>query len=212
MKVIWLLVSGCLAVGASHAQRYTKTDNGIRAEVNEINIEVRWYSPTIVRIIKTPAGHSYSGESLSVVAKPERVTMDVREDGEMVVMGCGGLRVGVNMQTGKVVFDDVTGGPLLTEKDYGTQFSSLSGVDAPSYDVRQAFMLDKQEHIYGLGQQQNGRLDQRGQWINLRQDNMKICIPFFQSTKGYGLFWDNYSPTHFTDNPQETAFESEVGD
>ena len=24
---------------------------------------------------------------------------------------------------------------------------------------------------------------------------MKVCIPFFQSVKGYGLFWDNYSPT-----------------
>lgn len=37
-------------------------------------------------------------------------------------------------------------------------------------------------------------------------------IPIIQSTKGYGLFWDNYSPTTFTDNPQEMAFESEVGE
>ena len=36
--------------------------------------------------------------------------------------------------------------------------------------------------------------------------------PFFQSTKGYGVFWDNYSPTLFTDNEVETSFRSEVGD
>lgn len=41
---------------------------------------------------------------------------------------------------------------------------------------------------------------------------MSICIPFIHSVKGYGLYWDNYSPTMFTDNPQEMSFDSEVGD
>jgi alpha-D-xyloside xylohydrolase len=40
---------------------------------------------------------------------------------------------------------------------------------------------------------------------------MKVCIPFIQSVKGYGVFWDNYSPTTFTDNLQETSFDSEIG-
>ncbi|MBN9385809.1 MAG: DUF5110 domain-containing protein [Chitinophagaceae bacterium] len=212
MKGIWLLLFSFVLADAVHAQRFTKTEHGIRAIVNEIDIEVWWYGPGIVRVIKTPVGHAFTKESLSVVAVPEAMSVNVREEGDLVVLRSGGLRVSLNTVTGKVEFDDVSGARLLTEKDYGTQFSSLPGVDAPSYIVRQAFMLDRDEHIYGLGQQQNGRLDQRGQRVYLRQDNMKICIPFFQSTKGYGLFWDNYSPTHFTDNLQETAFESEVGD
>lgn len=72
-------------------------------------------------------------------------------------------------------------------------------------------MLDKDEAIYGLGQQQNGKLNQRGQRIVLQNDNMRICIPFIQSIKGYGIFWDNYAPTTFTDNPQEMSLES-LGD
>jgi alpha-D-xyloside xylohydrolase len=40
---------------------------------------------------------------------------------------------------------------------------------------------------------------------------MKICIPYFMSVKGYGLFWDNYASTTYTDNAQETSFES-LGD
>jgi len=55
-------------------------------------------------------------------------------------------------------------------------------------------------------------MNQRFQKIYLRQDNMQICIPFFQSIKGYGVYWDNYSPTTFLDNLQETSLESEVGD
>ena len=32
-----------------------------------------------------------------------------------------------------------------------------------SYNVRQAFLLDKDEVIYGLGQQQTGKVNQRNQ-------------------------------------------------
>ncbi|MCQ5178386.1 hypothetical protein NE693_17460, partial [Faecalibacterium prausnitzii] len=71
---------------------------------------------------------------------------------------------------------------------------------------------DKDEVIYGLGQQQTGKVNQRNQKLFLRNKNMSICIPFIHSVKGYGLYWDNYSPTTFTDNPQEMSFDSEVGD
>lgn len=45
----------------------------------------------------------------------------------------------------------------------------------------------------------------------LKNDNMKISIPFFQSIKGYGVYWDNYAPTTYNDNPEELSFES-LGD
>ncbi len=66
--------------------------------------------------------------------------------------------------------------------------------------------------IYGLGQYQEGKMVQRNQKLYMLQEILITAIPFFQSTKGYGLYWDNYSPTYFTDNQQETSFESTVGD
>lgn len=78
--------------------------------------------------------------------------------------------------------------------------------------VYQPFVLDKEEAIYGLGQLQNGKMIQRNMTKNLIQGNVEDVSPFFQSTKGYGVFWDNYSPTLFTDNEVETSFRSEVGD
>lgn len=53
---------------------------------------------------------------------------------------------------------------------------------------------------------------QRNMTKNLIQGNVEDVSPFFQSTKGYGVFWDNYSPTLFTDSEVETSFRSEVGD
>jgi alpha-D-xyloside xylohydrolase len=55
-------------------------------------------------------------------------------------------------------------------------------------------------------------MDQRNQTLLLQQNNMQIAVPFFQSIKGYGVYWDNYSTTHFKDSTDGTSFESEVGD
>lgn len=80
------------------------------------------------------------------------------------------------------------------------------------YRIRQTFLLDSDEAIYGLGQHQRGKMNQRNQTLFLQQANTEICIPLVHSIKGYALFWDNYSPTTFTDNAQGMTFDSEVGD
>ena len=66
--------------------------------------------------------------------------------------------------------------------------------------------------IYGLGQQQQGKMSQRDVKLTMIQGNTDDYIPFFQSVKGYGVFWDNYSPTLFEDNQESTSFKSDVGD
>ena len=47
------------------------------------------------------------------------------------------------------------------------------------------------EHIYGLGQHQHDRLDQKGCVIELIQRNTEITIPFLFSSRGYGFLWNN---------------------
>ena len=197
--------------GIAHAQSYQKTNNGIKATTQSVQIELQFFSPTIVRILKTPEGTTVQKTSLSVVKTPEKTDFKITESGNLVTLNSSALNVTLNTQTGRVTFSDLKGNSLFTEKDYGTQFTPTLDVKKESFTVRQAYMLDKDEAIYGLGQQQNGKLNQRGQKILLQNDNMKICIPFFQSIKGYGVYWDNYAPTTFTDNPQELSFES-LGD
>jgi alpha-D-xyloside xylohydrolase len=55
-------------------------------------------------------------------------------------------------------------------------------------------------------------MSQRNQELKMVQEILETAVPFMLSTKGYGLFWDNYSPTVFKDNPDTTSFDSEVGD
>jgi len=47
------------------------------------------------------------------------------------------------------------------------------------------------EKLFGLGQHQHGRLNQKGCVIELIQRNSEITIPFLVSSRGYGLLWNN---------------------
>lgn len=188
---------------------YERTESGIKIHLQSMNIEVNFITPEIVHIYKTPdIRYIPQKESFSVIKKAEEVSLDVSSKDNIVRLKSKSLLVSINLLTGKIAFYDLNEKYLVTEKDYGAQFTDFDDAGNKTYYIRQAFLLDDKEVIYGLGQHQNGKMNQRNQRITLRQENMHICIPFIQSTKGYGLFWDNYSPTTFQDNPQEMSWES----
>ena len=101
---------------------------------------------------------------------------------------------------------------LLNEKENSTSFKPFNDAGTNTFTVSQAYTLDPDEAIYGLGQQQAGKMVQRNLKLNMIQNNTSDYVPFFQSVKGYGLFWDNYSPTQFVDSAATTSFKSDVGD
>lgn len=206
MAIALLSMAG--TVGGKESRQ---TKGHFETTVDDIRIDIRFYSPAIVRVLKYPEGETYSKQSFSVVKTPEEVSYAVREQKDEVVLQSDSLQVKLDLRTGKVSYADRNGKDLLTEKNYGTQFTPVTYGDNKCYSVRQAFMLDKNEAIYGLGQHQKGKMNQRNQLVHLRQINTEIAIPYIQSIKGYGLFWDNSSPTTFTDNAVETAFDSQSG-
>ena len=176
-----------------------------------MDIEVQFFAPAVARVIKSPEGVVYEKQSLSVIAKPEKVSFKADIQDNKIVLNTSELSVSVDTGTGIVSYFSKDGKSLLAEKS-GMQFIDFDDAGTKTYQVYQPFILDKEEAIYGLGQLQNGKMIQRNMTKNLIQGNVEDVSPFFQSTKGYGVFWDNYSPTLFTDNEVETSFRSEVGD
>lgn len=180
--------------------------------VQGLDVDIDFYAPNIARVRKAPAGSGASVQSLSIIAQPVAGIAEKTVDGNATVWSTPMMSVVLDNTTGGICFYDSEGRLLVRDKDYGTQFTPIDDAGRPSYNVRQAFLLEPGEVIYGLGQNQKGLVSQRNQKHLLRNINTNICIPFFLSAKGYGLYWDNPSPTMFTDNPQETSFDSEVGD
>ena len=89
--------------------------------------------------------------------------------------------------------------------------------DPPFYQVGATFSTRHGEQYYGLGENQQGRLDHRDQqvqcWSNYgAAGGESFCVPFLVTNKGYAVLWDNPSKTtvdpHFNN---QTKWVSQVG-
>lgn len=207
-----LVATAFLSTLPVEAQTFQQTKQGITGTTQGMDIEIQFVSPEIVRVVKAPEGRSFTKKSLSVVKSPESMSVTTEKKGETVSLKSNAVRVDFNVETGRISFFDKQGKALFTEKDYGAQFTPFNDAGNQTFSVRQAFLLDKDEAIYGLGQQQVDDLNQRNHKHFMRQRALYASVPIIQSIKGYGMFWDNYSPTTYTDNPQEMSFDSEVGE
>jgi alpha-D-xyloside xylohydrolase len=197
---------------SSNAQKWQKTATGIKTTINETDIEIQFYSASIVRVIKSPEKSSFVKKSLSVVAAPIQASLAVKQKADMIVINSEKISVRCNLASGVISYYTNTGLSLLREKENSVSFKPFNDAGNNTYSVEQAYVLEKEEPIYGLGQQQSGKMVQRNLTLNMIQNNTSDYIPFFQSVKGYGIFWDNYSPTRFVDNAESTSFKSDVGD
>ena len=152
-------------------------------------VKVEFMTPSIVHIVK-----GEPTKSLVVIAKPEQV--DVKQKGN--TWSSSTLTVKQDAQ-GNLTFLTTKGKVLLREKSCDVTQS------------RQTFTLDKDEAIYGLGTIQNGKMNRRGETKRMEQSNLEDFQNVLQSIKGWGLYWENYSPTLFEDNAQGMTFDAEVG-
>ncbi len=174
-------------------------------------LQIKFFTPEIVRVTKTPDGsESYERRSMVVIAEPENVKVNkTTTDGEYIYKSSG-LTVKIDKQSDKVSFYSPDGTLLVEEGSYS--FTPITeGIDKGAYKVMQSFALEADEPIYGVGMLQNGKMSQRGEHRKMQQSNLEDFAHFFQSIKGYGIYWDNYSPTNLNDN-STLELESQVGD
>ena len=161
------------------------------------DIKVEFVTPSIVHVVK-----GKPTASLVVTAKPEQVAV-VRKGN---ALSSSQLTVVCNPTTKCVTFMTPKGKVLLKEKEWSVCQQSDS-----VFRVSQTFSLDKEEAIYGLGTFQNGKMNRRGEQKRMEQSNLEDFQNVLQSIKGYGIYWENYSPTVFEDNARGMTFTSEVG-
>jgi alpha-D-xyloside xylohydrolase len=193
------------------AQNYQKTSNGVKTQVGTTYIEVQFYSPTIVRVLKSPKGETLKKKSLAVIKEPEATRFNIEKFNNVITLASSDVVVTLNLTTGDVVFNGTDTRPFIAEKSVSSVFTPKQYKSGKTYEVKQTFLLDKQEAIYGLGQHQQGHMNQRGQEVYLRQSNTEIAIPIIHSVKGYAVYWDNYAPTIYKDSYEGLSFTSSSG-
>ena len=103
-----------------------------------------------------------------------------------------GLKVKIKDKNGQVVFTAIN--HLLNNETATLTFASPSD-----------------EHLYGLGQFQDGFVDIRGLSRRLTQVNTQISIPMMLSNKGYGLLWNNYGLTELNPGDRQIPLVAQGG-
>lgn len=174
--------------------------------------KIEFYTPRTVRIVKEN-GTVFNKKSLVVTAEPEKVKVNVTSNDTATIYRSSELTVIVGKNG--ISFLDNKGNLIMREGSYS--FSPIvRGLDKWSYKIKQGFMVDADEGIYGFGILQNGKMSHRGENRRMEQGNTEDYSNFFQSIKGYGVYWDNYSVTYLNSPVEgvagELTLESQVGD
>ncbi|MEM8789251.1 MAG: TIM-barrel domain-containing protein [Pseudomonadota bacterium] len=130
---------------------------------------------------------------------PETSAIAIEEDAAVLVNGR--LRAEVRLITPglaprlEISFHDTVDGTVLLEEEMPhilyPDARNYDAVDGPLWRIETCFKAHDGERIYGLGQHQHGRFDQKGCVIDLLQMNTEVVIPFLISSRGYGMIWNN---------------------
>ena len=120
-----------------------------------------------------------------------KAKIEVERGADATRVRSGDLVAVVSHATGLVRFEDARGRAVLSERRVGEKGVAF---DSPS-----------DERLCGLGQFQDGQLDVRNLPRRLTQVNTQISAPFLVSTRGWGLYWHNYSKIEFNECSDEIA-------
>ena len=169
----------------------------ISAKVWATDVKVEFVTPSIVHVVK-----EQPTKTLVVTLQPQQVAVTHKGN----TWKSSELTVKLEPETETLVFMTNKGKVLLKERGI-----SMVRKNTGEFEVSQSFFLDKDEAIYGLGTVQDSKLNRRGLKKRMEQSNLEDFQNVLQSIKGYGIYWENYSPTLFEDNAQGMTFTSEVG-
>ena len=213
VSVAWILFAAALFTRTLSAQmsdgwrirQVQQSSSGIDVRFAKGVLRIQPCAPNMARVIYSPAPVIANPTSVYMQQAPcTAVAFQLRNDEKFVVIAMPQLMVAVNRKSGAVSFRTPDGKELLRESDFPMPRQVKPVItDGLATDRASVwFALTPEERFYGLGQHQNGLLNQRNLEMELSQDNTNISIPFFLSSKGYGVFWNNASVTRWNNRFQ----------
>jgi alpha-D-xyloside xylohydrolase len=200
LAFILSLFAGSLAFAAAAPERLP---DGLVVPVGDTwhKIEVR--ADDIIRVCAAKDRAFFDHASIVIDdgsrGRPPHPQWTLDSDAQAATLRTAKLQVRVVLATGAVSFLDSSGQPILAEEAGGRTLESAEVLGEKTYHVRQIWTPNNDEALYGLGQNQLGLLNIEGRDLDLWQRNTIVAVPFFVSSRGYGVLWDNTSFTRFGD-------------
>lgn len=157
----------------------------------------------IIRMVRRPTKERVNKTSL--VAKVEWLPIEYTTtmSGDIVTTETAKLIVQYSLSEGVATFKDkATKKIILQESTHA--FHPVKDMGRQTYQVEQSWKeASPEEGLYGGGGYQNGIINFKNAPVEMIQFNTEAVVPFFVSTQGYGLLWDNNAWTYL--NPPVSA-------
>lgn len=214
-----IITAACLTQSAialsSDIASVERRDNGITLKNSMETLHVSICGPGVVHIVASPANEQTKPEQTPwITGKCENTSFDMEKSERDVKVKTAQLQVGISLTRLSLSFSSADGTQLLAEEGERPRDYTAEIVNGePAYRVTDSFSPDETEGMYGLGQHQGGAFNYRGSVVKLAQQNTDVAIPFFISTKGYGIMWNTASPSEFDNRfPRSLSLTANAAD
>jgi alpha-D-xyloside xylohydrolase len=214
----WLLL---LCVPGLHAQwnplnpvtGFERIADGVVFTRQTGTMKLEVCSESIIRVRFSPT-ESFPNRPDFVVIKNSwpSTKWDLQASGDAITLVTPQLRAVVQRKDGSVTFQDASGKQLFQQTELTMTPATVNG-ERTYHSELYSRLWGSYEAFYGLGQHQAGVWNYRGEAVDLSQDNTNISIPFFLSSNGYGILWNNTSRSRFNNRFLSALYlSSEVAD
>ncbi len=172
-------------------QSHSLSGNVLRVQTDQDEILIKAYDRGITKVSFNTQLHAPADTSYSVIMKPQEVNINLIEKEAYLLYDAPYLDVFVQKSPLKLKFIAGTDTLVSEEAGFYEQNETLGA----------RFELKKQEALYGSGSRAIAH-NRRGQKLKIYNEAhygytagapvLNITVPFIVSSKGYGIFFDNY--------------------
>lgn len=181
---------------------YQKTASGVlvlpkHGEAKAVQLQV--YNDQIIRVTSSADNSIEPPKSIMVTATPTATAFTVNRENNWVTLTTDAMTARVSLENGEIHFSNAFGETLdtLGSGHFGQITSEVDSSGQNHYAIAQSFRSQPDDAYYGLGQQQNGKVNLAGENVYLTTYNLIITIPYLTSSKKFGILWDNNADSRF---------------
>ncbi len=190
MRKIFFLLMSCCALLAQAQPIEIKMADGVPLTI----------TPLTDNSVRVCRGKASTLPELTYLGTPDKkVKYKLSDKDGFTIITMKEMSIEVSREYGHINYVDDRGRVILKEEAYALTPSTIQGEETNIASV--TFDSPATEYLYGLGQFQDGYLNVRGLSRRLTQVNTQISLPFYISSRGYAVLWNNYGMTEF--NPAE---------
>jgi len=113
-----------------------------------------------------------------------------------ITLTTSSMKITITRANGGILYDDSSDRKLFEDGARSLTPVVVNGEKTYHAELSSG-LWDSTEAFYGLGQHQAGVWNYHGEAVDLTQTNTNISVPFFVSTRGYGILWNNTSRSLF---------------